>query len=51
MLFKKKKQKNKIKEPNNLLGANKVKGKTIEYIMEALPWIKKKSFLNHNPMG
>ena len=37
MFFLQKKKKNKIKEPNNLLGPNKVKGKTIEYMMEALP--------------
>lgn len=43
MFFLQKKKKNKIKEPNNLLGPNKVKGKTIEYMMEALPWILHKS--------
>lgn len=40
-----------FREPNNLLGPNKVKGKTIEYMLGSSAMNFTQTFLNHNPMG
>lgn len=45
-----KKQKNQDEKPNNLLCANKVKGKTVEYSGRSAMNLKK-SVLIHNPMS